>query len=80
MVDVQRAMPDCCNSQTLHWSASSLPNNECSGLQSLDKILQEGPQNSLQALPPVCLLITTSHRCAFPLSVSAYCKQSKTGL
>ena len=27
-VDVKGVVPDCCNSQTLRWSASSLPNNE----------------------------------------------------
>ena len=48
-------MSDHCNSQTLCWSASRLPNNELYwryvpfehfDLKSLDKIVQEGPQDS----------------------------------
>ena len=60
-VVLRGAVPDHCNLQTLHWSASNLLNNElywcclskCCSLKFLDKILQE-PQDSSwgTACPP----------------------------
>ena len=61
-VDMRGAVPDHCNLQTLHWSASNLLNNElywcclskCCSLNFLDKILHKRPQDSSSgtACPP----------------------------
>ena len=52
-------VPDCCNSQTLHWSALNLLNNKlywcsfkCYSLMFLVKILQEGPYDSSSGTTP----------------------------
>ena len=84
------AVPDHCNSQTLCWSASSLPNNELywhcllnvNSLKFLDKILQEGPRGSSLGTAPLSRLPDVTHVTLSPRpspSVFAYCKQSKTG-
>ena len=72
-VDVRGAVPGCCNSQTLYWSASSLPNNELywhclsnvTVSNLLDKILQEGLQDSSSSTAPLMstLMSTWCHAC-----------------
>ena len=89
-LDVMEAVPNHCNSQTLHWSASSLPNNELywrcpsnvNSLKFLDKILQEGPQDSSSGTTPLMSTPTSTWINLSPRpspSVFAYCKWSKTG-
>ena len=71
-VDVRgRAVDDCCNSQTLNGSTSSLPNDELcwcclskASLMFLDMILQEGPWDSLSATPylSLCHIVRLTHK------------------
>ena len=92
-VDVREAVPDHCNSQTFHWSASSLRSNElywrCLTLQSHWQVLgQDITRRTLRFFIGHCpltftLMSTWCHACdssprPFP-SVFTYCKWSKTG-
>ena len=92
VTDGGRGVPDRCNSQTLHWSASSLPNNELYWrclynvtVSSSWTRYYKSLENLCRAPPPVCLHIITSHTVHVTtfyrtlLSVFAYCKRSKTG-
>ena len=59
------AVTDRCNSQTLRWSALSLPDNKLYwhcllSLKFLDKILQEGPQDSSSGTAPRVSTLTST--------------------
>ena len=76
-IHVRGMVPDHCNSQTLHWSASNLPNNELYWRWRTPRFFVGHHPTRLPSRLPDIMDMTLSPRP--PPSIFAYCKRSKTG-
>ena len=76
-IHVRGVVPDHCNSQTLHWSASNLPNNELYWRWRTPRFFVGHRPTRLPSRLPYIMDMTLSPRP--PPSIFAYCKRSKTG-